>query len=327
MNKRASESKPSADNTPITWDTLPLDARQQANLVALGFSQMTPIQSATLPSSLAGRDLIAQAKTGSGKTAAFGLPLLQGLVTASLQVQALILCPTRELADQVCAEVRRLARAYENVKVLTLCGGVPLRGQSASLANGAHVVVGTPGRVLDHLARGNMSLDAMKVLVLDEADRMLEMGFADDIQAIAKQSPKQRQTLLFSATYPDGIAALANKLMRDPLMVTVDTVHETHAIEEWFFEVGEATRLDTVPRLLNHYQPMSTVAFCNTRAQCNDLVAILRGQGFSALTLHGDLDQRDRDQVLVQFSNQSCSVLVATDVAARGLDIQIWPQW
>ena len=228
MNKRASESKPSADNTPITWDTLPLDARQQANLVALGFSQMTPIQSATLPSSLAGRDLIAQAKTGSGKTAAFGLPLLQGLVTASLQVQALILCPTRELADQVCAEVRRLARAYENVKVLTLCGGVPLRGQSASLANGAHVVVGTPGRVLDHLARGNMSLDAMKVLVLDEADRMLEMGFADDIQAIAKQSPKQRQTLLFSATYPDGIAALANKLMRDPLMVTVDTVHETH---------------------------------------------------------------------------------------------------
>ena len=321
MNKRASESKPSADNTHITWDTLPLDARQQANLVALGFSQMTPIQSATLPSSLAGRDLIAQAKTGSGKTAAFGLPLLQGLVTASLQVQALILCPTRELADQVCAEVRRLARAYENVKVLTLCGGVPLRGQSASLASGAHVVVGTPGRVLDHLARGNMSLDAMKVLVLDEADRMLEMGFADDIQAIAKQSPKQRQTLLFSATYPDGIAALANKLMRDPLMVTVDTVHETHAIEEWFFEVGEATRLDTVPRLLNHYQPMSTVAFCNTRAQCNDLVAILRGQGFSALTLHGDLDQRDRDQVLVQFSNQSCSVLVATDVAARGLDI------
>ena len=316
MNQNETDTSPTQ-----LWASLPIDSAQQANLAALGFAGMTPVQAATLPISLAGGDVIAQAKTGSGKTAAFAIPLLQKLNIASLKVQALVLCPTRELADQVCAEIRRLARAYENVKVLPLCGGVALRGQTASLENGAHIVVGTPGRVLDHLQRENLSFDALNTLVLDEADRMLDMGFADDIQAIAKQSPASRQTLLFSATYPDTIAALSARLMRQAQMVKVDTTHDTHAIDEWFFEVEPDTRLDAVTRLLSHYQPASTVAFCNTRVQCNDLVQILRAHGFSALTLHGDLDQRDRDQVLIQFANQSCSVLVATDVAARGLDI------
>ena len=316
MNKDTTASPSLSD-----WATLPIDPAQQSNLAALGFSAMTPVQAATLPLSLAGGDLIAQAKTGSGKTAAFAIPLLQKLNVGQLAVQSLVLCPTRELADQVCAEIRRLARAYDNVKVLPLCGGVALRGQTASLENGAHIVVGTPGRVLDHLLRGNLALSTLTTLVLDEADRMLDMGFADDIQAIGKQTPATRQTLLFSATYPDTIAALSARLMRQPQMVKVDTTHDTHAIEEWFFEVEPDTRLDAVTRLLNHYQPTSTVAFCNTRVQCNDLVQILRAHGFSALTLHGDLDQRDRDQVLIQFANHSCSVLVATDVAARGLDI------
>jgi len=227
MNKDTTASPSLSD-----WATLPIDPAQQSNLAALGFSTMTPVQAATLPLSLAGGDLIAQAKTGSGKTAAFAIPLLQKLNVGQLAVQSLVLCPTRELADQVCAEIRRLARAYDNVKVLPLCGGVALRGQTASLENGAHIVVGTPGRVLDHLQRGNLALSTLTTLVLDEADRMLDMGFADDIQAISKQTPATRQTLLFSATYPDTIAALSARLMRQPQIVKVDTTHDTHANEE-----------------------------------------------------------------------------------------------
>ena len=304
-----------------TFASLGLPPAQQNNLAALGFDALTPIQAATLPLSLAGDDVIAQAKTGSGKTAAFGLALLNTLDAKQLVVQAMVLCPTRELADQVCAELRRLARAMDNVKVLTLCGGVALRGQTTSLAHGAHIVVGTPGRILDHLTRNTLDLSQLKTMVLDEADRMLDMGFADDIAAVAKHCPSKRQTLLFSATYPDAIDSMAARFMRNPKRVQVDTVHEAVTIDEWFFEVDDTQRLHAVASLLNHYQPESTVAFCNTRAQCNDLVEVLRSMGFSALTLHGDLDQRDRDQVLVQFANKSCSVLVATDVAARGLDI------
>lgn len=307
--------------TATSFASLGLTTAQQQNLTTLGFDALTPVQAATLPLSLQGNDVIAQAKTGSGKTAAFGLALLHTLDPKNLNVQALVLCPTRELADQVCAELRRLARALDNVKILTLCGGVALRGQTASLEHGAHIVVGTPGRVLDHLQREHLGLDSLATLVLDEADRMLDMGFADDIAAVVKHAPAKRQTLLFSATYPDAIDSMAARFMRKPQRVQVDTVHEALTIDEWFFEVDDAQRLHAVSNLLNHYQPESTVAFCNTRAQCNDLVEVLRAQGFSALTLHGDLDQRDRDQVLVQFANRSCSVLVATDVAARGLDI------
>ena len=307
------------------FNTLSLPAHVLANLQQLGYLQMTPIQAASLPVALLGKDLIAQAKTGSGKTAAFGIALLANLNARRFAVQAMVLCPTRELADQVATEIRRLARAEENIKVVTLCGGVALRGQSASLENGAHIVVGTPGRIMDHLGRGNLNLEAMNTLVLDEADRMLDMGFFDDIVTVAKQCPKERQTLLFSATYPEGIAKISKQFMKEPQTITVQAQHEKSKIRQRWYEVPESdhdeARLNAVAQLLNHYRPASTLAFCNTKSQCRALVAYLKNQGFSALALFGELEQRERDQVLVQFSNRSCSVLVATDVAARGLDI------
>ncbi len=306
---------------PASFDTLPLPPATLANLHRLGYLEMTAIQAASLPSALLGKDLIAQAKTGSGKTAAFALALLANLNARRFAVQALVLCPTRELADQVTTEIRRLARAEDNVKVITLSGGVPLRGQTTSLGHGAHIVVGTPGRVLDHLDRGNLQLDALNTLVLDEADRMLDMGFVDDIAKVARQCPAQRQTLLFSATYPEGIAKLAAQFMREPVMVKVEAQHGGEQIGQRWYEVTEPQRLPQVARLLDHFRPASTLAFCNTRARCRGLVELLQAQGYSALALHGELEQRDRDQVLVRFANGSCSVLVATDVAARGLDV------
>ena len=313
----------SAANAPQAqpFTRLPLPPAMQANLQQLGYVSMTPIQAASLPLSLAGQDLIAQAKTGSGKTAAFTLPLLQNLNPRRFAVQALVLCPTRELAEQVTQEIRRLARAEDNIKTLTLCGGVPLRNQVASLGHGAHIVVGTPGRVLDHLARQNLTLDALNTLVLDEADRMLDMGFAEDMAKVIQACPKERQTLLFSATYPDGVAKLAGRFMREPKEVKLTEGHAASKIRQRFYKVDETTRLHAVGLLLNHFRPASTLAFCNTKQRCRDLVAVLQAQGIVALELHGDLDQRERDQVLVQFANRSCSVLVATDVAARGLDI------
>jgi ATP-independent RNA helicase DbpA len=282
---------------------------------------MTPIQAASLPIALAGYDLIAQAKTGSGKTAAFALALLNRLNPRYFAVQALVLCPTRELADQVTQEIRRLARSEDNIKILSLVGGSTLRPQMASLEHGAHVVVGTPGRIMDHLQRGSLNLDALNTLVLDEADRMLDMGFYDDIGFIARECPGTRQTLLFSATYPEGIAELSRRLLRQPQEVKLLERHEHDKIRQRFYEVSHDDRLQAVALLLKHYRPVSTLAFCNTRQQCRDLVQVLREQGFHALALHGELEQRERDQVLIQFANRSCSVLVATDVAARGLDI------
>jgi len=317
----APSARPSTQAGAGSFASLPLPPAMQANLTQLGYLSMTPIQAASLPLTLAGKDLIAQAKTGSGKTASFSLPLLANLNPRRFAVQALVLCPTRELADQVTQEIRRLARAEDNIKTLTLCGGVPIRSQLASLAHGAHIVVGTPGRILDHLQRETLSLEALGTLVLDEADRMLDMGFAEDIAQVVAHCPKTRQTLLFSATYPEGVAALAGRFMRDPQQITLTERHAAHKIRQRFYEVTESERLHAVGLLLNHFRPASTLAFCNTKQQCRDLVAVLQSQGIVALELHGDLEQRDRDQVLVQFANRSCSVLVATDVAARGLDI------
>ena len=303
------------------FSQLPLSPAMLANLQQLGYLSMTAIQAASLPAALLGKDIIAQAKTGSGKTAAFALTLLANLNPRRFAVQTLVLCPTRELADQVTTEIRRLARAEDNIKVVTLCGGVPLRGQLATLEHGAHIVVGTPGRIMDHLERQSLQLDALNTLVLDEADRMLDMGFFDDIVKVARQCPKDRQTLLFSATYPEGIAKLAAQFMRDPVTVTVEAQHAGGQIEQRWYQVKDNERLHAVSQLLLHFRPASTLAFCNTKAQCRDLVAVLQAQGMSALALFGELEQRERDQVLVRFANKSCSVLVATDVAARGLDI------
>ncbi|MGR8031139.1 ATP-dependent RNA helicase DbpA [Burkholderia pseudomallei] len=307
--------------TATPFSALALTPATLANLAQLGYTDMTPIQAASLPIALAGHDLIAQAKTGSGKTAAFSLALLARLDTRRFDVQALVLCPTRELADQVAQEIRRLARAEENVKVLTLCGDTPMRPQTQSLEHGAHIIVGTPGRIMDHLDRGHLTLDALNTLVLDEADRMLDMGFFDDIAKVARQCPPTRQTLLFSATYPDGIAKLSQQFLRHPKRVKLEERHDDSKIRQRFYEVTEDERLHAVGLLLNHYRPVSTIAFCNTKQQCRDLLDVLHAQGFHALALHGELEQRERDQVLIRFANRSCSVLVATDVAARGLDI------
>ena len=304
------------------FSSLNLSPALLENLTTLGYLQMTPIQAQSLPLVLDGKDLIAKAKTGSGKTAAFGLGLLSSLDVNRLEVQALVLCPTRELADQVATEIRRLARTLPNVKLVTLCGGTPTAPQSATLSFGAHIAVGTPGRILKHLEQGTLELDNLKTLVLDEADRMLDMGFGEDINRVISHAPRDRQTLLFSATYPEGIAQMSRGVQRNPVEVSVEALHEESAIEQKLYEVPAGQRLDALTWLLSHYQPGSCVVFCNTKRACNDVADHLAAKGFSALALNGDLEQRERDQVLVRFANGSATILVATDVAARGLDIK-----
>jgi len=319
MTKTSQTSTPTA--TGPAFNTLNLPPAMLDNLQQLGYHSMTPIQAASLPITLAGHDLIAQAKTGSGKTAAFGLPLLTKLNPKHLGVQAMVLCPTRELADQVTQELRRLARYMPNIKILTLVGGSTMRPQRESLGFGAHIVVGTPGRIMDHIERGTLELNAINTLVLDEADRMLDMGFHDYIAFVAKRCPDRRQTLMFSATYPDGVTKLARQFMHQPQEVKLAEQHDADKIRQRFYEVRHESRLPAVAALLKHYRPISTLAFCNTKQQCRDLLDVLDAEGIHALTLNGDMEQRERDQVLIQFANRSCSVLVATDVAARGLDI------
>jgi len=319
MTKTSQTSTPTA--TGPAFNTLNLPPAMLDNLQQLGYHSMTPIQAASLPITLAGHDLIAQAKTGSGKTAAFGLPLLTKLNPKHLGVQAMVLCPTRELADQVTQELRRLARYMPNIKILTLVGGSTMRPQRESLGFGAHIVVGTPGRIMDHIERGTLELNAINTLVLDEADRMLDMGFYDYIAFVAKRCPDRRQTLMFSATYPDGVTKLARQFMHQPQEVKLAEQHDADKIRQRFYEVRHESRLPAVAALLKHYRPISTLAFCNTKQQCRDLLDVLDAEGIHALTLNGDMEQRERDQVLIQFANRSCSVLVATDVAARGLDI------
>ena len=283
---------------------------------------MTAIQAQGLPVLLKGQDLLAQAKTGSGKTAAFAIGLLNKLEAQSYQTQALVLCPTRELADQVSHEIRRLARTIPNTKILTLCGGKPMGAQLASLERAPHIVVGTPGRILKHLEKGTLKLDRLKTLVLDEADRMLDMGFHEDIMLIIDTMPRQRQTLLFSATYPDEIKNISNAIQQDPVDIRVEASHYNKQIKQIFYEIQKGERTRTLVALLEHYRPESSVVFCNRKQQCQELADELWQRGFHVLALHGDLEQFERDQALVQFSNKSSSILVATDVAARGLDIK-----
>ncbi len=308
--------------TTTSFSSLALTPAMLSNLDSLGYHEMTPIQAQSLPIILERRDLIAQAKTGSGKTAAFGIGILHKLNPTYFAIQALVLCPTRELADQVAKELRRLARFADNIKVLTLCGGTPMGPQIGSLEHGAHIVVGTPGRIRDHLGRNTIDLSKVQTLVLDEADRMTDMGFEEEISGIVSACPARRQTLLFSATYPDDIRKASARYLNRPEEVKVESQHDGGRIEQRFYEVTPEQRNAAVAQLLNHFRPTSTLAFCNTKIHCRELAEELRQQGFSALALYGELEQRERDEILVLFANQSCSVLVATDVAARGLDIQ-----
>ncbi len=304
------------------FSTLNLHTNIVSNIVTLGYRFMTPIQAQSLPFILNGKDVIGQGKTGSGKTAAFGLGVLNSLNVKLFRVQSLILCPTRELADQVAKEIRKLGRTIHNIKVLTLCGGVPIGPQVGSLEHGAHIIVGTPGRIEDHLRKGTLNLEHVKMLVLDEADRMLDMGFQPALDAIVEQMPRQRQTLLFSATFPDQIQKITQRIMNQPIMAKVEEVHDSSSIKQYFYTVESAGHRFTVLQLLLlNYSPTSTVVFCNTKRETQEVADQLIESGFSALALHGDLEQKDREKTLVQFANRSVSVLVATDVAARGLDI------
>jgi ATP-independent RNA helicase DbpA len=308
------------------FNTLPLKPALLASVETLGYRAMTPIQAQSLPAMLEGRDVLAQAQTGSGKTAAFGLSVLQALDVETIRLQALVLCPTRELADQVSKAMRKLAANIPNVKVLTLCGGMPLGPQLASLTHDPHIVVGTPGRVQEHLKRGSLHGGGIKVLVLDEADRMLDMGFSEAIDDIVRRIAKHHQTLLFSATYPDDIRNVSRRVQRDPVEIIIQAPADSKpAIEQQFMEVDPARKLDAMAQLLTGERGQHALVFCNMRRDVDAVAEELDRRGFSALALHGDMEQRDRDEVLVQFANRSCAVLIATDVAARGLDITALP--
>lgn len=286
----------------------------------LGFTSMSEIQEKAINPILEGRDVLAQSKTGSGKTLAFGLPCVMKTNTNNLKPQTLIITPTRELADQIAVELRKLATYKANLKILTLYGGVPLRNQADSLAKGAHILIGTPGRIQDHLAKETLTLESIKTLVLDEADRMLDMGFYDEIVKIGSNMPRGKQTLLFSATFPTNIEKLAKALLNQPLSIKVDTVIEENKINELLYETSD--KFKTLITLIQAYKPKSLLIFCNTKIEVIALTDKLLKLGHATIDIHGDLDQRDRNESVIAFSNASKRIMVATDVASRGLDIK-----
>jgi ATP-independent RNA helicase DbpA len=303
------------------FDSLPLKPALLGNLKELGYHQMTLVQGQSLPVVLAGRDALVRAKTGSGKTAAFGLGLLNRLEPTSFRVQSLVLCPTRELADQVAKELRRLARTVQNTKVLSLCGGVPFGPQVGSLQHGAHIIVGTPGRILKHLRKRTLRLEDVSAVVLDEADRMLDMGFAEDIETILSHVPSDRQTLLFSATYPKGIKEMSARVQRDPVTIDVTEDEAPAKIRQSWCSVTRGDRYHALSRALFQWGGRLNIVFCNTKNDCAQVAQSLQQDSVAAIAMHGDLEQPERVRALVRFANQSATVLVATDVAARGLDV------
>lgn len=291
----------------------------------LGFETMTPIQQQTLPFLMQGLDCIGKAKTGSGKTAAFVLPILHKLELENCNIQALILCPTRELGQQVVKEIRRLGRKLEGLQVLLVSGGQPLREQVQSLRKGVHIVVGTPGRLLDLIYKQELDLLDMKTLVLDEADKMFELGFQDDIHAILEATPKQRQTVLFSATFPDEVKKISSSYqVRPQEIVITEDEKDRPQIEQFYYEyeiTNPDDKFNFLLRVLQQHPARSTLIFCNQKVVADELVNFLSDKGASSLALHGNLEQKDRDRVMALFRNESVKILVATDVASRGLDI------
>ena len=292
-----------------------------SNLENLKYETMTPIQELSIPPILKGRDLLAQAKTGRGKTAAFGLGLLENLDISRNRIQILILCPTRELSEQVAGEIRRIARFRPNIKVLNITGGMPMKKQELSLKHQAHIVVGTPGRILKLLNRESLVLDEMKAFILDEGDRMLDMGFMDEIRSIFEFLPAEHQTLCFSATFPKEIRELGKTILKNPMEITLEAFHNPDVIEQRFYGVSSGDKIAAVLGIMKGFKPESSLIFCNTKDSCRQVGSRLNGFGLHVLTLHGDLEQKERTEVLIRFANGSGRILVATDVAARGLDI------
>lgn len=305
------------------FENLNLKSELLHSLKALKFDTMTPIQEKSLPLILKGHDVIAQAKTGSGKTAAFGLGLLQNLDSSSNDLHAMILCPTRELAEQVTLELRKLASQLPNVKTLTLCGGVPESVQEKSLESNPHIVVGTPGRILKLLNKEVLTLDTLKMFVLDEADRMLDMGFMEEIENILTYLPPERQSLLFSATYPEDIKSLSASFQTKAVELKVDTVDEDNKINDVFYEVRPTQdKNNLLYKILSEFKPERALIFCRTKKETTDVAEFLEARDIAVQSLNSDLEQKDRTEVLTKFANNSLSVLVATDIAARGLDIK-----
>jgi ATP-independent RNA helicase DbpA len=288
----------------------------------LGFETLTEIQAKCIPLLLAGRDVIGQSKTGSGKTAAFGLPMLEKLELSDRSLRALVLCPTRELCDQVARVLRTLGRRHAGLQVLVVAGGKPLAPQRDALARGVHVVVATPGRLIDLLDRGAVSLGNVGMVVLDEADRMLEMGFREDMVKILSKTPAGRQTALFSATFPAGVEAISRAYQRDPVRITVEDGEAAPDIEQLAYDIGRTEREEALVAVLGLHPHASALVFCNLKATVDALTTRLSGTGVSVAKLHGDLEQKDRDRVMAKLRNQSTRVLIATDVAARGIDVQ-----
>jgi len=300
---------------------LNLSEAMMSNLADLNYETMTPIQEMSIPPILKGKDVLAQAKTGSGKTAAFGIGMLENLDAHLLEIQNLILCPTRELSEQVTGELRRIARFRPNVRILNLTGGMPMRKQELSLKHQAHIVVGTPGRILKLLERGTLMVGGLKTLVLDEADRMLDMGFMEEIRSIFSLLPSVRQTLCFSATFPEDVREISRTFMNNPREISVDSLHHPDVIAQRFYEVLPGEKMGAVTGILESFKPDSVLIFCNTKESCRKTGTGLNSLGYHCLTLHGDLEQGERTEVLIRFANRSSRILVATDVAARGLDI------
>ena len=303
------------------FSTLSLRDELLQSISTLNYKIMTDIQIQALPPLLKNRDILAQARTGSGKTAVFAIGLLNKLNIQSYFTQAIVVCPTRELSNQVAIEIRKLASTIANTRVVTLCGGKPMGPQLASLKRDPHIVVGTPGRIIKHLEIGTLKLNRIETLVLDEADRMLDMGFYDDILNIINVTPLSRQTLLFSATYPEKIKQVSDRVQIKPKDIRIESSHDIPEINQIFFEVDKSHRIKMVYKLISHYELESILIFCNTKLLCQQLVTDLKPFNINALALHGDLEQFERDQILTQFSSKACTVLIATDVAARGIDV------
>lgn len=289
----------------------------------LGYKKLTPIQAESIPYLLEGRDLIGQSKTGSGKTASFSLPLLERL-SAERELQGLVLCPTRELCTQVAREIRKLGRRMPGLQVLILSGGMPMPPQIAALRKGVHIVVGTPGRVLDHIRRGSIDLRAVSYLVLDEADRMLDMGFEEDMNEILRDIPEERQTVFFSATFPDSIEEMSERYQNQPVRVTIESAPEEapDIYQVAYTCAGDKEKFNAILYFLQEFNPESAIIFCNLKITVADLADALADAGVSSAALHGDLDQTARDRVMAKFRNRSVRVLIATDVAARGIDVE-----